>query len=173
WIDTTAHFIHSVDRNHLVTTGSEGIAGSLEDSTIYLTAHSSKYIDYVTFHLWPKNWGWFNAKDAAGTYARTEINAVKYIDQHIAFARELGKPAVMEEFGFPRDSERYAPGTPTTDRDKYYKKIVGLVYDSACDGAPIAGTNFWSWGGEGRSQLAGNSWKPGDPFTGDPPQEPQ
>jgi len=173
WIDSTAHYIHSIDPNHLVTTGNEGLMGSLGDSTVYLTAQGSKYIDYITFHLWPKNWGWFNAKDIAGTYPRTEANAIKYIDQHIEFSRALDKPTVMEEFGFPRDSEFYEAGTPTTARDHYYKKILELVYDSAAVGAPIAGTNFWGWGGEGRPHHPDDKWIPGDPFTGDPPQEPQ
>ncbi len=173
WIDSTAHYIHSLDPNHLVTTGNEGLMGSLGDSTIYLKAQGSKYIDYVTFHLWPKNWAWFNAKDIAGTYPRTETNAIKYVDEHIELARELGKPTVMEEFGIPRDSELCKPGTPTTARDKYFTKILGLIYDSAAVGAPIAGTNFWGWGGEGRGKHPDDRWRPGDPFTGDPPQEPQ
>ena len=171
WIDSTAHFIHSIDPNHLVTTGNEGLVGSLEDSTIYIEAQGSKYIDYITFHLWPKNWGWFNAKDISDTYSRTETNAIKYIDQHIALARMIGKPTVMEEFGIPRDSELCDPGTPTTARDTYYRKIFGLVYDSAAAGGPIAGTNFWGWGGEGRPQHPDDKWRPGDDFTGDPPQE--
>lgn len=173
WIDTTAHFIHSIDPNHLVTTGSEGLVGSLMDSMIYLTAHTSKYIDYLTFHLWAKNWGWFNAKDAPGTYPQTVTNATNYIDRHIELARKLGKPIVMEEFGLPRDSELYVPGTPTMVRDRYYKKVLGLVYDSAAIGAPIAGANFWAWGGEGRAQHSDYKWQPGGPFTGDPPMEPQ
>lgn len=173
WIDSTAHYIHSIDPNHLVTTGNEGLAGSLGDSTIYIMGQSSEYIDYITFHLWPKNWGWFNAKDIAGTYPRTEVNAIGYIDQHIAFSRIIGKPTVLEEFGIPRDSELYEPGTSTMARDTYYKKILGLVYDSASTGAPMAGTNFWGWGGEGRPQHPDDKWIPGDPFTGDPPQEAQ
>jgi|YelNatPaOPRAMG01_1025707.scaffolds.fasta_scaffold00364_2 mannan endo-1,4-beta-mannosidase len=173
WLETTAQFIHNIDPNHLVTTGNEGLAGSLGDSTIYLNAHKIKYIDYMTIHLWPKNWGWFDANNIEKTYPRTEKNAIEYIQQHIKFARELNKPLVMEEFGMPRDSEKCAAGTPTTARDKYFKKILWLVYDSASSGAPIAGTNFWGWGGEGRSQHPDNRWQPGDPFTGDPPPEPQ
>ncbi len=173
WLNTTAQFIHDIDPNHLVSTGNEGLAGSLDDSVNYITAHRSKYIDYLTMHLWPKNWGWFNAKNIAGTYPRTERNAVNYIDTHIRFARELDKPLVMEEFGLPRDSEKCKPGTPTTARDRYFKKILGLVYDSAAAGAPIAGTNVWAWGGEGRGRHPDDKWRPGDPFTGDPPQEPQ
>ncbi len=173
WIKTTANFIHEIDPNHLVTTGSEGLAGTLEDSTIYLTTHEMKGIDYMTMHLWPKNWGWFDAKNIAITYPRTEKNAIHYIDKHIYYAREVGKPLVMEEFGLPRDSEKCETGTPTTARDTYFKKILGMIYDSAAAGAPIAGTNFWGWGGEGRSMHPDNTWQPGDPFTGDPPQEPQ
>ena len=173
WIETTAQFIHNIDPNHLVSTGNEGLAGSLQDSTNYLTAHKTKYIDYLTMHLWPKNWGWFDAKNIEATYPQTEKNAVNYIDEHIALARQLNKPIVMEEFGLPRDGELCKPGTPTTARDKYFKKILSLVYDSAAAGAPIAGTNVWAWGGEGRGKNADDKWRPGDPFVGDPPQEPQ
>ncbi len=173
WIKTTSQFIHNIDPNHLVTTGNEGLMGALEDSTIYLTAHKIKYIDYMTFHLWPKNWGWFDAKKIDETYPRTEKNAVNYINEHIEFAREVNKPIVMEEFGLPRDSEFYKPGTPTTARDIYFKKILNIVYDSAASGSPMAGTNVWTWGGEGRPQHEDFKWKPGDPFLGDPPQEPQ
>ena len=173
WIKTTSQFIHSIDPNHLVTTGNEGLMGALEDSTIYLTTHKIKYIDYMTFHLWPKNWGWFDAKKIDETYPGTEKNAVNYINEHIEFAREVNKPIVMEEFGLPRDSEFYKPGTPTTARDIYFKKILNIVYDSAASGSPMAGTNVWTWGGEGRPQHEDFKWRPGDPFLGDPPQEPQ
>ncbi len=173
WINLSAQFIHNTDHNHLVTTGNEGLMGSIEDTVIFLTAHRFKSIDYATFHLWPKNWSWFNAFDIAGTYPRTERNAVNYINEHIAYARELNKPIVMEEFGLPRDSEKCKTGTPTTARDKYFKKILELIADSASAGAPVAGTNVWAWGGEGRGRNADNMWKPGDPFVGDPPQEPQ
>ncbi len=173
WLQTTSQFIHNIDPNHLVSTGNEGLAGSLQDSTNYLTAHNSKYIDYLTMHLWPKNWGWFNAMDISGTYPQTERNAVKYINEHIHYARELNKPIVMEEFGMPRDSEKCKPGTSKEARDKYYKKILELVYDSAAAGSPIVGTNVWAWGGEGRGLHADDKWQPGDPFVGDPPQEPQ
>jgi mannan endo-1,4-beta-mannosidase len=37
----------------------------------------------------------------------------------------------------------------------------------------VAGSNFWSWGGYGMPQHEDARWRPGDPFVGDPPQEPQ
>lgn len=173
WIDETAQYIHSLDPNHLVTTGNEGLAGSLESEEIFIKSHQSRFIDYSTMHLWPKNWGWFNAMNIAETYPRTEKNAVEYINKHMQYARKLNKPIVMEEFGIPRDNENYAAGTPTTARDNYYKKIFEVIYDSAKEGAPIAGTNFWGWGGIGRGRHPEYKWSDGDPYTGDPAQEPQ
>ncbi len=173
WVDSTAHYIHLIDPNHLVTTGSEGTIGTLQDTTFFLRGFKSRYVDFLTFHLWPKNWSWFDAKNIPGTYGPTVEKAVNYIDLQIHLAREMNKPITMEEFGLPRDGEAYEPGTPTTARDSYFRKILGLVYDSSAAGAPIAGTNFWGWGGEGRPQHPDHVWRTGDPFVGDPPQEPQ
>ena len=173
WIDGTAAYIHSIDKNHLVSAGSEGLAGTLQDSAIYYKTNNSPNIDYLNFHLWPKNWSWFDAFHSEQTYPKTEANAINYINQHVAFAGELNKPIVMEEFGIPRDSELCKTGTPTTMRDRYFAKILGVVYENAAAGSPMAGTNVWAWGGEGRGQHPDDKWLPGDPFVGDPPQEPQ
>ncbi|MCX7798085.1 MAG: cellulase family glycosylhydrolase [Melioribacter sp.] len=173
WIDETAAYIRSLDPNHLVTTGNEGLRGSLDLEEVYLKAHQSKNIDYITFHLWPKNWSWFDGKRIEETLPSTIQKAIDYINKHIVYARQLNKPITLEEFGLSRDNENCLAGTSTTARDKYYKIVFDLVYDSAAAGAPIAGTNFWSWGGTARGKNKDNIWRPGDPFVGDPPQEPQ
>ena len=173
WIDTTAAFIHSIDLNHLVTTGNEGTMGSLDSEEYYLKAHSSRYIDYLTFHLWAKNWGWFDAKKIDETYPSTELKAIEYLHKHFEFARQLNKPITLEEFGMARDLEIYSPGSRTSARDNYFQMIFKLVYDSASVGAAIAGTNLWTWGGYGRAKHKDFVWRTGDSFLGDPPQEPQ
>lgn len=173
WIDETAAFIRSIDPNHLITTGNEGLGGCLNSDTIFINAHKSPNIDYATFHLWAKNWGWFDAKNIEGTYPSTESKAVDYFNEHMKLARQLNKPITLEEFGMPRDNEEYNPGSPVTARDRYFSKLFELAADSAKAGAPIAGTNFWAWGGEGKSVDDNYIWQKGDPFTGDPPQEPQ
>lgn len=173
WIDETAALIKSIDANHLVTTGNEGVMGSIGRENVFLEAHDGPDIDYATFHLWAKNWGWFKADDMEGSFPATKENATEYVNRHIELARKLGKPITLEEFGLGRDYEETDPALPTTYRDKYYDLIFTLVADSAAAGAPIAGTNIWTWGGEGRAQHDDAKWRPGDPFTGDPPQEPQ
>jgi mannan endo-1,4-beta-mannosidase len=41
-------------------------------------------------------------------------------------------------------------------------------------GSPLAGTNFWGWGGEGRAQHPDHQWRVGDKtYLGDPYSEPQ
>jgi mannan endo-1,4-beta-mannosidase len=173
WIDRTAGYIKSLDTNHLVSSGNEGLAGSLQNEKIYLTAHASTHIDYLTIHVWPLNWGWFNPKKYEETLPGSQEKAIAYIGEHLQFARQLRKPLVMEEFGIGRDTGAFAPGSPTTARDRYYQKIFSVMYDSARAGSPMAGSNFWAWGGEGRTPNADCMWKMGDTFTGDPPQEPQ
>lgn len=173
WIDQTASYIHSLDTNHLVSTGSEGAVGFRWSTEYVLRTHQSKYIDYITFHLWPKNWGWFDPNNFEQTLEPSKEKALDYMRSHLAVARQLNKPIVLEEFGMARDSARCAPGSPTTARDRYFRKILGVLEDSARAGAPIAGSNFWGWGGLARGRNADDVWRKGDPFIGDPPQEPQ
>ena len=173
WLDQTAAFIHSIDTNHLVSTGSEGTIGALGSADFYAMAHSSPHIDYLTFHLWPFNWGWFDPKRIDETLPISEEKAIEYIGKHIALARQLKKPIVMEEFGMARDSANCMPGAPSKARDHYYQRILDAVYDSAWAGAPIVGSNFWTWGGQGAGRAPDFRWQKGDPFLGDPPQEPQ
>lgn len=173
WIDQTARFIHSLDTNHLVSSGSEGTVGTLQNEEYFLKSHKTPNIDYLTFHLWPLNWGWFDPKRIPETLPQAEKNALEYIAGHLELARRLNKPIVMEEFGLDRDGGVFQVGTPATARDRYYGLILRSLYDSARAGAPIAGCNFWAWGGEGFAQHPDGVWREGDPFVGDPPQEPQ
>ena len=173
WVDETATYIHSIDPKHLVTTGSEGSKGTLNSLDYTLQAHESKYIDYMTIHLWPKNWGWYKA-DNPETIEITKENAAKYIAEHIEISRKLNKPCVIEEFGFVRDREVFSPDSPVTARDNFYGFILKLVQDSIQAESPLAGLNFWGWGGEGRAQQSDYMWKPGDiSYTADPYSEAQ
>lgn len=173
WIDETAGFIKSLDTNHLVTTGSEGIIGSIRSEEVYHAAHLSKNIDYMTVHLWPGIWRWYDYADEKNSLESALDSCIVYIGQNIAVARSIGKPLVLEEFGIVRDQGSASAETPTSIRDKFLSAMLSLVFDSASVGAPIVGSNFWGWGGEGRSLHPDYVWRAGDPFTADPPHEPQ
>ena len=174
WIAGTARHIKSLDRNHLVSTGSEGLMGCVESARCVLEAHGSGDVDYLTAHIWPQNWSWVDPEDLPGTYARAEANTRAYITQHIGFARRLQKPLVIEEFGFPRDGVALEPGSPSVLRDRFYELIQSEVLESARTGGPLAGSNFWAWGGAGRAAHADRRMRPEDTsYVGDPPHEPQ
>ncbi len=173
WIDQSAAYIHSLDPNHLVSTGSEGAMGTKGNADHYAKAHESGNIDYLTFHLWAKNWGWFNGFQYKETLEQAKTNAAQYINSHIELAKKIGKPIVMEEFGLDRDSSRCMPGTPVTARDAYFEAIFSLVANHAQKGSPLMGTNFWGWGGEAIPASPDGKVVKGSPFVADPWQEPQ
>ncbi|MDT8757534.1 mannanase [Sphingomonas psychrotolerans] len=174
WIRETARLIKSLAPHHLVSTGSEGLMGSVESADIFRRAHSVPEIDYLTAHIWPLNWSWVDAKDIAGTHAAATAKVAEYLRQHQALAREIGKPLVVEEFGYPRDGGGYDPEASTKFKDLYYQQIYDAVLTSARTNGPIAGSNFWAWNGEGRALHGDHRVRPGDTaWLGDPPHEPQ
>lgn len=174
WIDTTARLIKSLDANHLVSTGSEGLKGSLEKGEIVLATHHFPSIDYLTVHIWPNNWSWVNEKNLPSTYAEGERLSSQYIAQHVAIADRLNKPMVIEEFGYPRDGGSYSPSAPTEYKDRFYRLIYDAALNSAQTGGPIVGTNFWAWNGEARAAHPDYRFRSGDHgYMGDPPHEPQ
>jgi mannan endo-1,4-beta-mannosidase len=174
WIDGTARLIKSIAPRQLVSTGSEGLKGSVEREDILVGTHRFASIDYLTAHIWPLNWGWVKGEDLAGTYAEGETKVAEYITQHIAMARRLNKPLVIEEFGYPRDGESYDPAATTRHKDRFYGQIYTAAERDMAAKGPIAGTNFWAWNGEGRAQHPDARFRPGDrSYVGDPPHEPQ
>lgn len=167
WISSQAALIKSIDANHLVSTGSEGRHGCEGDIDLWKKIHSDKNIDYAIIHLWPYNWSWVNEENLVENVDSACVNAYAYIMPHSEIARELGKPLVLEEFGYPRDGFVFTPGSPTEGRDKFYEYVFGLVLDTD----NISGCNFWGWGGY--ADPAHQNWEPWDDYTGDPAQEAQ
>lgn len=174
WIQDTAKLIKSISPNHLVSTGSEGLKGSVESAEVFRAAHAFPEIDYLTTHIWPLNWSWVDAKDLPGTHDAGAVKIAEYLEQHETLAREIGKPLVIEEFGYPRDGGGYDPQASTAFKDRYYRQIYAAVLASAKAGGPVVGSNFWSWNGEGRAVHGDHRFRTGDTsWLGDPPHEPQ
>jgi mannan endo-1,4-beta-mannosidase len=173
WIAVTAKYIRALDGRHMVSSGSEGLAGSARDARLFLDAHRTPDIAYLTYHLWPTNWGWFDPKRADATWDGMMEKSRDYLNVHIDYARQLGKPVVLEEFGLNRDGASFDITAPTTVRDRFYDAVFKTIETRAAAGDPVAGWNFWAWGGTGRAANPDFWWKPGDDFVGDPPQEEQ
>lgn len=181
WIDYQSSLIKKLDPNHLVTTGSEGKHGCEEDIELFTTIHALKNIDYACIHIWPYNWGWlgqYNQNYDAEKAVQgddpivTKVQAAcdstaKYIDEAYSRMAPLGRPMVLEEFGYPRDGFLFTAGSPTTGRDAYYKYVFSIIRDSG----KIAGCNFWGWGGS--ANVENIIWQRWDDYVCDPAQEEQ
>lgn len=173
WLNNIVNLIDSLDKNHLISTGSEGLNSSNDIIEIFERTHQNPNIDYLTMHIWPKNWNWFKADDAEKTLPIAIENAGKYIDKHIKVADNLKRPIIIEEFGLPRENETLVNTTSVANRDKFYDYIFGRVAESVKNNGSLQAANFWGFGGEGKAVTADGHWNPGDPLTTDPPQEPQ
>jgi mannan endo-1,4-beta-mannosidase len=172
WIRDVAAYIKSRDRNHMVTIGHEGEMGT-ESISLYEQIHADKNVDYLTIHIWPKNWSWFREASMEQDMPQVLANTEAYIKKHLAVARKLSKPLVLEEFGLPRDGHSFDPEAGTLLRDTYFKHVFSFLKASASAGGPIAGANFWAFGGIARPVAGQVFWKGGDAYMGDPPMEEQ
>lgn len=172
WVLECATLIKSLDKNHLVSVGSEGEKGCEEDIELFEAIHQDKNIDYLTIHCWPKNWSWIDIENIEGTLQNAITETTLYLDRHSKVAQRVNKPMVLEEFGFPRDGCDFRKDvSATTQRDLYYSAVFNLITKNMKEGGHFAGCNFWAWGGYGEPEHL--NWQMGDDYVGDPPQEPQ
>ncbi len=171
WLAEASALIRRLDPNHLISVGSEGAWGCEGDYASYERICADRNIDYCNVHLWPYNWSWARADHLMADLPAACDSTRNYINRHLDICARLGKPLVMEEYGYPRDGFRFAPGTATKARDGYYRYVFSLVADNARRGGHFAGCNFWGWGGEAVPRH--EQWTVGDPYTGDPAQEQQ
>lgn len=113
WYQKIARYIKSIDRNHMVSTGEEGLEANLPEeysidkysSTYVLRAEKgSSYklntaipeIDYGTAHWYPAAW------DLGKKVTPEMLEAQRaWISDHAKIAKSLGKPFVLGEYGFP------------------------------------------------------------------------
>jgi mannan endo-1,4-beta-mannosidase len=172
WIAETAAAIKAADPHHLVTLGHEGWIGT-EDIKLFEAVHADRNVDYLTIHIWPKNWGWFADGKLSDGFANSITQTKKYISENAAVAVKLDKPLVIEEFGLPRDGQSFDPNASTSLRDNYYKTVFSYIGSQTTGNAFIAGACFWAFGGTARPQRGQVFWKAGDELMGDPPMEEQ
>jgi mannan endo-1,4-beta-mannosidase len=173
WLNETVDLIESLDSIHLISTGAEGKASYLQDIEMYERLHTNKNIDYLTMHMWPKNWGWYDIENEAETTSESIEKANAYMNEHILIAEKLQKPIVMSEFGFPREKENLSVKASIKNRNTFYNAIFEKIVESEKEQGVLAGLNFWGFAGFANTNPENGKWQLGDDFTADPPQEPQ
>ena len=187
WMCTSASLIKSLDPNHMVSSGSEGLYGCEVDMDLFEKIHAHEDFDYLNVHIWPLVWRWVTKDTFADSVCVANRMTEKYLTAHFPVAERLGKPIVLEEFGYPRDgaktfegeAEKFWDGvclskeSSTAARDAYYGYVFDRLVRARENGEPLAGVNFWGWGGYATQSQVNEFWRPGDDYCGDPAQEPQ
>lgn len=125
WVREMSSFIKSIDHRHLVAVGDEGwytIPGSADWTrngslgVDWTRNNALPTVDYGTVHLYPQTWGQDNNW------------SLQWINDHIADGHALGKPVVLEEYGW----------NDLTTRDAIYRSWTDAIYQQ--DGN---GDQFW------------------------------
>lgn len=95
WVEEMTTFVHSIAPNHMVSVGDEGFldwggehwAYEAQDGVDHEAITALPGVDFGTFHLYPEHWG------------ETLEWGKRWVADHVAVARRLGKPTILEEYG--------------------------------------------------------------------------
>eukprot|EP00475_Leptophrys_vorax_P032398 TRINITY_DN49921_c0_g1_i1.p1 TRINITY_DN49921_c0_g1~~TRINITY_DN49921_c0_g1_i1.p1 ORF type:complete len:172 (-),score=1.41 TRINITY_DN49921_c0_g1_i1:203-718(-) len=151
-------YIKTLDKNHLVSLGSEGWFGrstpeyqkynppTIEkypvdwnetEGSDYVRNHNVSSVDICTFRLWnhwlPDGTSELDQKRFWENWMRSHFEASKFY---------LDKPVVLEEFG--------ARHVPVSVRDEYFQLVYRSVESALKQGMPVAGSCFWMLSDDGR-----------------------
>ena len=173
WLEEVVELLEELDSNTLISTGAEGKASYLQDLQTYGTLHANPQIDYLTAHMWPKNWQWYSVENEKATLRTSVVNAYDYINEHVEVAEKLNKPLVLSEFGFPREKESLALDASVENRNVFYEALFLKLKNSFEEKGVLSGANFWGFAGFAETDGVRGKWEVGDDFSADPPQEPQ
>ena len=173
WLDKTVSLFKELAPKTLVSTGTEGKHGFLQDTDMFQRLHTNKNIDFLDMHMWPKNWGWYDIENEEKSTYESIDKAIEYMNEHIVVANNINKPIVMSEFGFPRAKESLSPTASVKYRNIFYKAICEEIVKSKANNGALAGLNFWGFAGFAKTNPLNGKWQHGDDFSADPPQEPQ
>ncbi len=168
WVQSTSSLIKSIDKNHLVTIGTEGVISTFYNEELYNAIHANQNIDYATMHLWPKTWQWYNGPSQHAVSDTSLEKTKQYIEQHASLAKKLNKPIVIEEFGLHRDGNSFDPKSSVKNRNKYYDFVFEIGIANG-----VSGYNFWGFAGTPTNYNPNGFMKKGMPYSADPPQEEQ
>ena len=169
WRDGAIHS-RAGDRITLVCTGSEGIHGCLDKPEVFLKAHETPAIDYVTVHMWLKNWNWLKNLSSPilkhlppnpGTCRTTQCPG----HRHAAQAAGAGG-----DWACPTTAAIWTEA-PTTARDEYFRRMFDQVAESCRAGRALHAAQFLGVGRRRAAWAAAASSARG--LMGDPFCEPQ
>ena len=148
WVKRMASYVKSIDPHHLLAVGDEGFLCSPNatdstnncgdgDSVAYTRVSG---IDFMSIHDYPMLWNHCPTLSACVRWGDA------WIAKHLYFAKLIGKPAVLDEFGLVSGHIGITP----TQQGRAYQAWTRTVYN---DGG--AGDMVWSLAPSGGADLVG------------------
>ena len=153
WIAEMSAFIKARAPDQLVTTGLEGFYGLSTpgfmqfdnpgegwwywacQGTDFARNHDVPTVDFTVAHAYPTQWLPAPCRD--DDYCK-RLWAKQWLDGHVDVSRKLGKPFVLEGFGW---------ATPTSRSDEARERYFSTVYHELLEGArtdpAVGGSLFW------------------------------
>ena len=125
WIDRISKYIRSLAPKQLISVGLESKQGPY----YFKQAHNFSTVDYATTHCWVQNWGIYDMYNPdKSNLEAAKTFAVGFVRNSSEWAKEIGKPVVLEEFGMARDNWEnegkeyaYLSSAGTTNKDAYFE----------------------------------------------------
>ncbi|GLT64196.1 hypothetical protein SLA2020_367040 [Shorea laevis] len=143
-------FVKSIDRNHLLTVGLDGFYGPRNPKSLsinpaewasrrgadFIRNSNISYIDFASVHVYPDLW--LNEGELEDKLKFVS----KWMLSHIEDGdKELRKPVMFTEFGSSNRSKDFQP----SHRDRMYKTVLDIIYDSAKEYRSGAGALAWQF----------------------------
>lgn len=150
WIEEMSTYVKSIDRNHLITVGLEGFYGPKSPKRLtvnpefwaadlgsdFIRNSKISTVDFASVHIYPDHW--FHDQP----FEEKLKFVSKWMLSHIEDGdRELKKPVLFTEFGLSDENKDFTP----SQREKFMKLILDIIYKSAKRGKAGAGSFIWQF----------------------------
>ncbi|MFD5464593.1 cellulase family glycosylhydrolase [Kitasatospora sp. NPDC127059] len=142
WAAEMSAYVKSLAPRQLVAVGDEGFFGRPGHADYPYSDYEGvrwnglvalPAVDYGTVHVYPQNWG--ETRTGKPGIDATSWGT-RWIEDHLAAGRALGKPVVIEEFGLQIDAARDIPDTAARD-------VAYTAWTDAVRTGGGAGDQFW------------------------------
>ncbi|WP_313690802.1 glycoside hydrolase 5 family protein [Halorarum halobium] len=149
WLEESAAFVHELDDDHLVSTGSDVFLGTESPGEFYTRAHAVDGIDACSIHLWPQNWDMSNPKSFG----------VEYItDRTRRGTEDVGKPVYLGEYGWRVNLQESDAAGQIERRNELFAEWHDAALEADIDG-------IVAWELMSRSRLDYHRTEPGEGET--------
>ncbi|KAF2793123.1 glycoside hydrolase family 5 protein [Melanomma pulvis-pyrius CBS 109.77] len=174
WVERTSAYIRSLAPKQLISVGLESKQGEY----YFKKVHNFTTVDYATTHCWVQNWGIYQMDDSSEAgLKKAQDFAVAFLTNSSRWARDIGKPVFLEEFGMARDNwlnkdkeYPYLSSATTTHKDAYFETVISTAVSLFQTNGSYIGTSPWAYGGVWRPESQHvNEF--GMVWAGDPPHE--